>query len=173
MKNRMPVFAKLLCAAAAVSAVVLTAPPVSGQNEKESFSGFAINLNGGQSRTETIDFTIQRWSTDAEREQLLSIVREEKNSYKANQKLLTALQKMPKVGYIRTRSSLGWDLRYARQGELEEGGRRIVLATDRPVGFVEARNSTRSMDYPFTKIIEMQFDKEDKGVGKISMGRSC
>ena len=76
---------------------------------------------------------------------------------------------MPKVGYIRTANTLSWDLRYARQSELAEGGRRIVLATDRPIGFAEARNQGRSLDYPFT-IVEMQLDQNDKGVGKILAG---
>ena len=169
MKHRVPVFARVLLAAGGISAALLTAPPVSGQNQKESFTGFAINMNGGPRKTSVIDFTIERWSTDAERDQLLNILREEKNSYKANEKLLKALQKMPKVGYIRTPDRLAWDLRYARQSELDEGGRRIVLGTDRPIGFAEARNSTRSMDYPFT-ILEMHLDKDDKGVGKILAG---
>jgi hypothetical protein len=76
---------------------------------------------------------------------------------------------MPRVGYIRTPGSLAWDLRYARQSELDEGGRRLVLATDRPIGFREARNQPRSMDYPFT-IIEAHLDKNDEGVGKILAG---
>ena len=83
--------------------------------------------------------------------------------------LLKALQRMPKVGYIRGSQTLGWELRFARQSELEGGGRRVVLATDRPIGFWEARNSGRSMDYPFT-IVEIELDKNDKGVGKILAG---
>jgi hypothetical protein len=79
------------------------------------------------------------------------------------------LQKMPKVGYIRTSTSLGWDLHYARESPLDEGGRRIVFATDRPIGFREARNQPRSMDYPFT-IVEVHLDKDDKGSGKILAG---
>ena len=147
----------------------MLAPSVaSGQNVKESFSGFAINMNSGP-KTGRIDFTIERWSTDAEREQLLAILKEEKDSYKVNQQLLKALQKMPKVGYIRTSTSLAWDLHYARQNPLPDGGRRIVFATDRPIGFREAANQPRSMDYPFT-VVEMQFDKDDKGVGKILLG---
>jgi len=169
MKHRVPLLARFLFAAAAVAAALLTPPTVSGQNQKESFSGFAINMSGGPLKTAVVDFTIERWSTDAERDQLLSILKEEKDSYKANQKLLKALQKMPKVGYIRTTKTLSWDLRYARQSELEDGGRRIVLGTDRPIGFAEARSGSRSLDYPFT-IIEMQLDKNDKGVGKILAG---
>ena len=79
------------------------------------------------------------------------------------------LQKMPKVGYIRTPQSLAWDLRFARQNPLDEGGRQVVLATDRPIGFWEARNQPRSIDYPFT-IIEIHLDKNDKGEGKILAG---
>jgi hypothetical protein len=160
--------AKCLLAAAGVAIAMLAPSVASGQNVKESFSGFAINMNSGP-KTGRIDFTIERWSTDAERDQLLAILKEEKDSYKVNQQLLKALQKMPKVGYIRTTTSLAWDLRYARQNPLPDGGRRIVFATDRPIGFREAANQPRSMDYPFT-VVEMQFDKDDKGVGKILPG---
>jgi hypothetical protein len=166
--TRALLFLKFLCAAGVIAAALLASPTVSGQNQKENFTGFAINMNSGPS-TATIDFTIERWSTDAEREQLLGILRENKDPYRANQQLLQALQRMPKVGYIRTPQTLAWDLRFARQSPLEDGGRRIVLGTDRPIGFREARNQPRSMDYPFT-VVEMQLDKNDKGVGKILAG---
>jgi hypothetical protein len=122
-------------------------------------------MNSGP-KTAVIDFTIERWSTDAERETLLAILKENKNP---TAPLLKALQKMPKVGYIRTPQSLAWDLRFARQNPLDEGGRQVVLATDRPIGFWEARNQPRSIDYPFT-IIEIHLDKNDKGEGKILAG---
>jgi hypothetical protein len=138
---------------------------VSAQNEKERFTGFAINMNSGPS-TAVLDFEISRWSTDEERDKLLAILKEEKNP---TDKLLRALQKLPKVGFIRTQKSLGWDLHYARQHPLDEGGRQIVLATDRPINFWEARNQPRSIDYPFT-ILEMRLDKDDKGSGKILVG---
>lgn len=155
---------KLVCAAAAIAAALVM--PVSAQNVKESFTGFAINMNSGP-KTGTVDFTIERWSTDAERDQLISIIQE--NPKDPTQPLLKALQKMPKVGGIRTPQTLSWDLHYARQFPGEDGGRRIVLATDRPIAFAEARNSTRSMDYPFT-IVEIHLDKDDKGEGKIIAG---
>jgi hypothetical protein len=152
-----------VCAAAATAAVL--ALPVSAQNGTERFTGFAINLNSG-SRTTVIDFTIERWSTDTERAQLLSIIAENRDP---TQPLLRALQRMPNVGGIRTPQTLAWDLRYARQSPLDEGGRRIVLATDRPIGFREARNQPRTMDYLFT-IIEIQLNANDEGTGKIMPG---
>ena len=163
--QRLPGFPFL---ASAIAAAVLIALPVSGQGQKESFTGFAINMNSGPS-TAVVDFVIERWSTDAEREQLLGILMEEKDPNRANQQLLKALQKMPKAGYIRTPETLAWDLRYAHQSPLEDGGRRIVVGTDRPIGFREARNQGRSMDYPFT-IAEVRLDKDDKGEGKILAG---
>ena len=159
---------RYLVVAAAIAAAAIASPPVAGKQAAEKFTGFAINLNSGPS-TATVDFTIERWSSEADRNNLLAILQEEKDSYKANDKMLKMLQKMPKVGYIRTPDRLAWDLQYARQSPLPDGGRRIVVATDRPVGFREAANNPRTMDYPFT-IVEVQLDKDDKGVGKILAG---
>ena len=148
--------------------VVFLGAPAVAQVPLEKFTGFAINLNSGPS-TATIDFTIERWSTDAEREQLLTLVAKQKE-YDDPQPLLRALQKLPRVGGIRTPQTLAWDLRYARQFPEEDGtGRRIVLATDRPINFREARNQARTMDYPFT-IVEIRLNKEDRGEGKILLG---
>ena len=165
MNLRTSVMQRLVFVALVTAAALLAPGSMSGQNVKESFTGFAINMNGKPS-TGVIDFTIERWSTDEERSQLLAIIKENKDP---TQKLLKALQKLPRVGTIRTPTSLAWDLHYARASELDEGGRRIVLATDRPIGFAEARNAGRSMDYPFT-IIEIHLDKNDEGQGKILAG---
>jgi hypothetical protein len=160
-----------LAAVAIALGVGSSVPQVSAQSQnkvREDFTAFAINMNSGP-KTATVDIRIERWSTDAEREQLLSILQEQKDKYRANQALLKALQKMPKAGFIRTPNTLAWDLRYARENPLPEGGRQIVVATDRPVGFWEARNQPRSMDYPFT-ILELRLDKENKGEGKMLAG---
>ena len=148
--------------------ILATLPAASGQGQKETFTGFAINMNSGPS-TATIDFSVERWSTDAEREALLNVLRAEKDPNRANEQLLKALLKMPKTGYIRTTQSLAWDLHYAHQTPLEDGGRRLVVATDRPIGFREVRNQARTMDYPFT-VVEIRLDKDDRGQGKILGG---
>jgi hypothetical protein len=108
---------RLLFAASVIAAGLLSSPPVSGQNEKESFTGFAINMNSGP-KTATVDFTIERWSPDADREQLLAILQEEKDSYKANEKMLKALQKMP--GRLHPRPRLA---RSALRASEASGGR--------------------------------------------------
>jgi len=146
-------------------AIVCAAPLLSAQNVKEKFTGFAINMNGA-ANTATVDFTIERWSTDAERKTLLALIPEE---HKDPQKLVRALQNMKSVGSLRTPQTLAWDLRYARQVKNPEGGRSIILVTDRPIGFREAANSNRSMDYPFT-ILEIRLNAKDEGEGKIYGG---
>jgi hypothetical protein len=155
----------LAVATALIAGAIVATPGLSAQNGKESFTGFAINMNSGP-RTAVVDFTIERWSTETERETLLEIITSEKDP---TDKLLRTLQRMPKVGYIRTPNTLAWDLRYSHQAKLPDGGRRIVLATDRPIGFAEARNQPRTIDYPFT-IVEIRLDKDDKGEGKILAG---
>jgi hypothetical protein len=161
-------------------AVALSAamPGISAQDAQkttvEEFTAFAINMNSrptggpGANRPTTAQLTIriERWSTDEERNALLAIVKEEQNVNRANQALLRELQRLPRVGWIRDATSLAWDLRFAQQSPLPEGGRQIVIGTDRPIGFWEARNQPRTIDYPFT-ILELRLDKANQGEGKM------
>ena len=92
-----------------------------------------------------MDITINRWSSDADRDRLLAIFRD-----KGQDALLDALQKLPVVGYINTPGSLRYDLHFAWQRPEAEGGRMVVLMTDRYIGAWEAANRPRTIDYPFT-----------------------
>jgi hypothetical protein len=152
----------------ALGAALMLPPAALSQTPPERFTGFAINMNSGPT-TATVDFEVSRWSTDQERASLLTILVEEKNPYQANEKMLKVLQDQPKTGFIRTQRTLAWDLKYARQTPLPDGGRRLVLATDRPIGFREAVAQPRTTDYPFT-IVEIRLDKKDEGEGKILAG---
>lgn len=121
---------------------------------------FAINMNNSV-RTGTIDIVIERWSTPEETASLKDVLVE-----KGDDKLLSALQKTkPRCGYARTSTSLGWDIYFARETPLPDGGRKIVFATDRPVTMWEARNAGRSMDYQFS-LAEIRLPREGKGQGK-------
>jgi hypothetical protein len=130
----------------------------------ESFRAIAVNMSGfGPGSAGTVDIVIQRWSSDAERDRLLTVFKEQ-----GPEKLLDALQDTRPVGYIKSPGSLGWDLRFARQWPDEEGGRRIVVLTDRPMGFREVASSARTVDYPFT-VIEFHLDRNGKGEGRASV----
>ena len=133
-----------LALAALTMSVAFGAPGagVSAQNVGEKFTAFAINLNSGP-KTATLDISIDRWSTDAEREQLLSILLEEKDQYRANQALLKALQKSRRWLHSDAAKLPGRPLSSAEpDGDAEHDRRR----TDRPSVFLESE-PPRSMDY--------------------------
>jgi hypothetical protein len=131
--------------------------------QPERFTANAVSLSA-QYRTgqQFVEITINRWSPNAERERLVTALRT-----KGSDELLKQLQKDRPVGRIRTPDSLGYDLRYAQQMPSEDGGRTIVIATDRPIGFWEATQHPRSFDYQFT-VIEMKLDRDGNGSGTMS-----
>ena len=158
----------MFAAAASASIVALmTAIPAAQSNmaKPEKFTAFAVDTSNTAPRANatTVDIQINRWSTDAERDQLLQVFRD-----KGQDALLSALQKLPVVGAIRTPGSLNYDLHFARQRSEAEGGRMIFLMTDRYIGAWEAMNRPRTIDYPFT-LIQLQLDKDGRGVGKASI----
>jgi len=130
--------------------------------QKEEFNAVAIVNNEFGAGAGRVIMRVERWSSEAERGTLIrTLMKDGPNA------LLDELQDMKSVGTIRTPDSLGYDLRYAHQEPGEDGGRRIVLATDRPISFWEARNQPRTIDYPFT-VIEMQIGRDGEGKGTLS-----
>jgi hypothetical protein len=127
----------------------------------ERFVAMAVNMTNG--RTSTVEMTVKRWSTDAERTRLLTTLKEQ-----GPEKLLEVLQHLPRVGYIQSNGGLGYDLHYAHRVKGEDGGERVVLATDRRIGYWEAVNQPRSIDYPFT-VIELRLNADGEGEGKLSL----
>ena len=129
------------------------------------FTAFNVSMPTGVAGVTQI--VIERWSTDAERKGLLEFVETAKYGEGGQRKLLNALQKIkPRVGFMRTPNSIGWDLRYAAEFTMQDGTRQIVIATDKPVSFGAAASGSRVMDYPFT-IIEMRMKPNEKGEGKM------
>jgi hypothetical protein len=131
----------------------------------ERLSAVTVNMsNVGRPGADKVEIVIERWSSERERDALIATLKD--NGPDA---LLSALQKMPRVGYIRRAGGgLGWDLHFARDRKLDDGGRQIVLATDRPISAWEAMNRPRSADYDFT-LADIRFDGDGKGVGKLSV----
>jgi hypothetical protein len=132
-----------------------------GQPERFTANAVSLSPEYGTGQ-QTVEMTVNRWSPNAERTRLVAVLQE-----KGPGELLKQLQKMKPVGRIRTPDSIGYDLRYAQQTPSEDGGRTIVIATDRPIGFWEATQRPRSIDYPFT-VIQMKLDRDGNGSGTLS-----
>jgi hypothetical protein len=150
---------------AAIALLVLTAAGVSASRAwLERFSAFAVDIGfPGRTSAGPIEFVVERYSSDAERDRLLAVLRDQ-----GPDKLLSTLQSLPRVGYFRTPDSIGYDIKFARKAPGEDGGEVITLATDRFIGFWEARNRPRTIDYPFT-VVEIHIGKDGKGEGKLSL----
>ncbi|HXW07182.1 MAG TPA: hypothetical protein VD833_18245 [Vicinamibacterales bacterium] len=175
MKSRLILAAGAAGVAITLSGSLRAAP---GAQEKTMplpvrLSAFAVNMSTvAPGTTAVMDINITRWTTPEEREKLITTAVE-----KRPDDLLRALQKMPRHGRIRIpgwvgpdphNARLGWDLHYTWNTPGEDGGQRIVIATDRYIGFWEARNQPRTMDYPFM-LIEIRLDSSGKGVGKMAV----
>ena len=152
----------------ACSLVALLALPAgtSADDPALSLHAFALNFTGvGSGRSGELDIIIDRWSTDEERDRLRDVLAE-----KGGAALLPVLQQVkPSVGSIRPKSAPSWDVRFAQSHTLADGGRTIILATDRPLTPAERSKQQRSDEYEFL-IVEIRLDKDGKGEGKTADG---
>jgi hypothetical protein len=162
-----------IIAASVLAMAAVAAPVAQTTGDKLEITAFAINMsNIATGANAVVQINIDKWSTPEERERLITTMLE-----KGSDALLRELQKLPVKGRFRIPNArrpdphqlaLGHDIRYAWEAPLPEGGRRIVLLTDRYIGFQEARNQPRTIDYPFT-LMEIRVDKEGKGEGKAAV----
>jgi hypothetical protein len=158
--NRTSVPRAVLALALAAGVSLAGRAALAGEPEVLRLHGNTVDTND-RLRTDTIDIVIERWSTPEETASLKAVLVE-----KGSDKLLSTLQKVrPRCGYVRTSTSLAWDIYFAREVELPGGGRKISLASDRPVGFWEASRGTRSRDYDFS-LAEIRLGADGKGEGK-------
>ena len=138
----------------------------SGQSTStnEEFSAIFANIsNVGAVGATPVIIRITRWTPVDEHEKLMSIL-----ANGGTEALVRALQDGKSVGSIGTPTQLPYDLRYARQEKFENGGRKIILMTDRPMEAWERFSAAVTRDYPITWI-EMKVDAKGRGEGTISL----
>jgi hypothetical protein len=153
---------KTIAVAAFIAAATASSAAPQG---RETFTGFAVDIGSISRRSSAshVKITVDRWSTEDERRRLVSAFTEG-----GPDAFLKELRRMKPLGRISTPDSIGYDLHYAHQIPMATGGRRILIATDRPLGFWESVNRPRSVDYPYT-VVEMRLDAEGKGQGKMTV----
>jgi hypothetical protein len=168
----------LAVCAMALAGAILAEPLVRAAQEPAlklplKMTTWAVSMsNVATGRNAVIDINITRWSTQTERETLIAAFLE-----KGQDGLLKALQKTKPTGRFRIPGwmgpdpqgwRLGWDLHYAWYQPGEDGGHRLLIATDRQMSFQEVRNQPRTVDYPFT-LIEIRLNKDGEGEGKAAV----
>ncbi len=122
-------------------------------------------------RASTLQLRITAWTTDEEREQILTEIQEAtaQGGRRGNRAVARALRGAARVGTLNAPGQTGWSLRYARATPMPDGKQRVLLATDRPVAFAEAWTSTSGGDFDVT-VIQMTLDAEGNGEGTLSFG---
>lgn len=176
MKQRlMTAMATAIVAVAWVGSIAAQGQPSTepSATDKVRITGWALNMsNVATGANQTIQIDIDGWSNPSQRQFLIQTFLEKKQDG-----LVRELEKQPELGKFRFPGymgpdpnnvmRLGTDIRYAMSFPMENGGRRIVIITPRVIGFREARNQPRTVDYPFS-LFEMRFDKEGKGEGRLA-----
>src|SRR5262245_1891837 len=169
---------RLAIALAVVAAFSIPSLPVKAQTQEMGglklplrITAWAVSMaNVATGANQMIEIRVEKWSTEQEREMLISTFLE-----KGQDQLLRALQKAPVKGRIRmpnrtgpdpNQTRLGWNLRYAAYAPGEDGGHQIMVATDRYMSFAEVRNQPRTVDYPFT-FAQLRLNKDGEGEGKM------
>ena len=157
---------KLLMTCAVTLFIPLLANITHAQTEtaKERFTFTAPNgSKAGPNGEARLELVITRWSSDAERDRVRSVVTEE-GPDKVNNALGDA------AGWIHWPGNLDYTLRYARRTPRPDGGEDIVLVTDSRtwIGW-DPTHFTGWTESPFT-VIHLRLNNEGAGEGKLSPG---
>lgn len=145
------------------AAVLLTQTAYTRAQPAEHFAAIAANIsNVGASGLVPMDIHITRWTTDEEHQHLFETL-----GKKGQDAFLDELLDQKPAGWAATPTSLRYDFFYARQDRKAEGGRRIMMITDRPMLIAERMTASPSREYPFT-VIEMHLDENDEGRGTLA-----
>jgi hypothetical protein len=151
---------------AVAGAVLVTAPLLSqaaGGNAKAEpvrYTALAVRTVG-YTATVPVEFTIQRWTTDAEHEKLNTALLE-----KGQRALLDTMREMPEIGRLSSPGNVGIPLRYARRQPRADGAEQVTVITERELSFWEASQRPRSADYPFS-VMEMNIGPNGEGTGRM------
>jgi hypothetical protein len=164
MRIRAP-FHRLRPLALALTTLVFAVAAAPAAAQADRFTAQAANLSnvGPQGAWGPLDIVVNRYSTEDERNRFLAVLAE-----RGPDGLLEAFRRAPSIGRIGPPGSLDFEIRYAHQMPTEDGGRRVILATDRLMSFLEVRNQPMTVDYPFT-VVELRLDKDGEGRGDASL----
>jgi hypothetical protein len=142
-----------------------SAPTGAAGEAVERFTATAsfVSRPGMRPAAVTLEILIDRWSTDAERNRVIDTLKG-----KGQKALLDLFHSLPSVGHISTSTSTGSSLRFTQSRQTEDGGRQIIVATERPVSVGSQQpRGRRTDDHPFS-VVDIRFDRDGSGAGTLA-----
>lgn len=162
MKARF-LFASCLLAVLALALVLPASAPAKDEQKSEKFGALAYMPSGagpamvGAGARVNVDIWVNQYTDDAQAKTMAAALLEGGSGA-----LLKQLEDAKTIGKIRMTGRAGfYDFKLIRQHR-SEGGRRIWLIGDRPIGFLEVYAGSRSQDYPFG-ILQLDLKTNSKG----------
>ena len=155
------IFLSALCSSALILSLVPAAAIAADDLPLNMRANAGAQTRG---RTSMMQISVSEWTSSEERQMLIEFVQEE-----GSRNLDTKLQSLGVKGRINRTGQMGVNWRYAYQFP-KDGGRTIVLATDRPVNVSEASfQGVVGKSYNITLAI-IELDEEGKGAGTLMIG---
>lgn len=111
-----------------------------------------------------VQIDIDRWSTDTERDHLLSVLATNEQA-----KAIGVLTDLPRAGMIRTPELGGDPLYYASRTIASDKSERIVLIASRPIRSFESSMKPGMSSYPFS-VIDLRLAPDGRGSGTVTLG---
>jgi hypothetical protein len=112
--------------------------------------------------TNRLDVVIDRWSTDADRDQVIKMI-----AGNGVGNLLDAFRTSPRAGTLHWPAGTQYAVYYARREARADGGSDVVLVVDRPL-WMWWDTTTGSTSYPFS-VIHIRLGKDGNGEGRVSL----
>lgn len=155
----------ILGLALAVAASMASTPaPAQSKDAKyiEWFAAKAYTVTESVAQTSSVEIGLTGWTTEQDEQALVAILIE-----KGREEFVKALADQPDLGFMRHETQRA-TIRYAEQWE-EDGKRHIVLATDRPLGQMEALGRDRTTRFNVT-MVALELNDKNKGTGHFAPG---
>ena len=131
----------------------------------EDFSAWAVNRGSNVIFPMSIvEIHIDRWSTEREKDRFARTLLN-----RGPATLLQALRDAAPVGVIRNPLTVPDDVLFAWQEPVVDGGRRIIVITDRPMLLWKESMQVEGTEDTFT-VIELRLGPNGEGEGKAAIG---
>ena len=148
---------------ASLTAALLSAAVVPMFAEGETAFTFTVaNAPKTGLSEDRLQVTIDRWSTDSERDRLAELLAANDTA-----SINYTLRSAEAVGHLRWPGGLDYTLRYARRTPRSDGGADLLLVADSRVWVWWDGKNDISLDEPFT-VFHVRLDKNGAGEGRVA-----